>query len=502
MFFLGIDVGTGGTRAVLVDEVGRVIASRATDHVPFVSRFSGWAEQEPNDWWRAAQESIRHVVETAGCSGRDIASVGLTGQMHGAVLLDAAGKVLRSSLIWCDVRSAPQCDWIHASLGREHVIELTCNPALPNFTLAKILWVREHEPELFARVAHILCPKDYVRYRLSSTYAMDVQEASGTLLLDVVHRQWSREMASACGIPLEWLPQLFESPEICAIVNDAAAATTGLLAGTPIVAGAGDQGAGAVGMGILQPGSASATIGTSGVVFAATSAPIRDPLGRLHTFCHAVPGRWHVMGVTQAAGLSLRWLRDVLRENSSAARELPVPYESLMELAATAPAGSDGVLWAPYLFGERTPYLDPEVRAAFIGLAATHTQAHLIRAVLEGVAYSLRDCFTLFAELNIPVQNVRLGGGGARSPLWRQIQADVYGRAAEILAAEEGAAYGAALLAGVGAGCWPDVDHACESSIQIADRIEPEPAAKFEYDQNYQKYRRLYPALAGLHGPS
>lgn len=496
MYFLGIDVGTGGTRAVLVDTAGQVVASQATEHAPFVSSFSGWAEQEPEDWWRAARQSIHAVLDAAGCTGKDIASIGLTGQMHGAVLLDSDGKVLRPSLIWCDTRSVPQCDWLNATLGRERIIELTCNPALPNFTLPKILWVREHEPEIFARVAHILCPKDYVRFRLSGTYAMDVQEASGTLLLDVTHRRWSNEMAEACGIPMAWLPQLFESPEICAAVSEQAAAATGLLAGTPIVAGAGDQGAGAVGMGILKPGSVSATIGTSGVVFAATAAPVRDPLGRLHTFCHAVPGRWHVMGVTQAAGLSLRWLRDVLSEN--AGKQSALSYEMLMVSAAQAPAGSAGVFWAPYLFGERTPYLDPEVRAAFTGLGASHTQSHLIRAVLEGVAYSLRDTFTLFAELNIPVENVRLGGGGARSALWRQIQADIYGRAVEFLAAEEGAAFGAALLAGVGARAWLDIDTACESSIHVAGRIKPEPAARFEYEQGYETYRRLYPALAGL----
>jgi xylulokinase len=500
LYFLGIDVGTGGTRAVLVDTAGHVVASQAAEHAPFVSSFSGWAEQEPEDWWRAAQQSIHAVLDAADCTGKDVASIGLTGQMHGAVLLDADGKVLRPSLIWCDTRSAPQCDWLHATLGRERVIEWTCNPALPNFTLTKILWVREHEPEIFARIAHILCPKDYVRFRLSGMYVMDVQEASGTLLLDVTHRRWSNEMAEACGIPMAWLPQLFESPEICAAVSEQAAGATGLLAGTPIVAGAGDQGAGAVGMGILKPGSVSATIGTSGVVFAATAEPVRDPLGRLHTFCHAVPGRWHVMGVTQAAGLSLRWLRDVFSENLG---EQSAPsYKALMASAAQAPAGSDGLFWAPYLFGERTPYLDPEVRAAFAGLIASHTQSHLIRAVLEGVAYSLRDTFTLFAELNIPVDKVRLGGGGARSALWRQIQSDIYGRAVEFLAAEEGAAYGAALLAGVGAGTWPDIDTACESSIHVAGRIEPEPAARFEYEQGYETYRRLYPALAGLRSQS
>jgi xylulokinase len=497
VLFLGIDVGTGGSRAVLIDQAGKVVASHATEHVPFQSKFPGWAEQDPEDWWRASQQSIRAVLAASACAPADIAGIGLTGQMHGAVLLDAEGKVLRPSLIWCDTRSAPQCDWLHAKLGRQRVIELTCNPALPNFTLTKILWVREHEPEIFARIAHILCPKDYVRFRLSGVYAMDVQEASGTLLLDVTHRRWSQPMAEASGVPMPWLPQLFESADICATLSSAAAAATGLLADTPIVAGAGDQGAGAVGMGILKPGSVSATIGTSGVVFAATDAPIRDPLGRLHTFCHAVPGRWHVMGVTQAAGLSLRWFRDVV---SAGAQNQPASYRQLLALAADAPAGSDGVFWAPYLFGERTPHLDPDVRAAFVGLNASHRQPHLVRAVLEGVAYSLRDTFTLFAELGIPVRDIRLGGGGARGPLWRQIQADIYGRPVELLVAEEGGAYGAALLAGVGAGAWPTVDAACESSIQVAETIQPDPAAVAAYNRGYQTYRKLYPALASLRG--
>jgi xylulokinase len=495
VLFLGIDVGTGGSRAVLIDEAGKVVASHATEHAPFQSTFPGWAEQDPEDWWRASQQSIRAVLAAAASKPSDIASIGLTGQMHGAVLLDADGKVLRPSLIWCDTRSGPQCDWLHAKLGREHVIDLTCNPALPNFTLTKILWVREHEPQVFARIAHILCPKDYVRFRLSGVYAMDVQEASGTLLLDVTHRRWSQPMAEASGVPMEWLPQLFESADVCATLSQTAAAATGLLAGTPIVAGAGDQGAGAVGMGILKPGSVSATIGTSGVVFAATDQPIRDPLGRLHTFCHAVPGRWHVMGVTQAAGLSLRWFRDVV---SAGTQGQPASYEQLMALAAEAPAGSDGVFWAPYLFGERTPHLDPDVRAAFVGLNASHRQPHLVRAVLEGVAYSLRDTFTLFTELGIPVRGVRLGGGGARGPLWRKIQADIYGRPVELLVAEEGGAYGAALLAGVGAGAWPDVDTACESSIRVAETIRPDPAAIAVYERGYAIYRKLYPALASL----
>jgi xylulokinase len=411
--------------------------------------------------------------------------------MHGAVMLDTAGEVLRPSLIWCDQRTDEECDWLHAEIGRDRLIELTANPALPNFTLTKLLWVRKHEPQIFARIAHVLCPKDYVRYRLTGIYAMDVQEASGTLLLDVAHRRWSSEVARIAGIPESWLPELFESQEVCAKVSGGAG-DVGLAAGTPVVAGAGDQGAGAVGMGILAPGSVSATIGTSGVVFAATAAPTRDPLGRLHTFCHAVPGRWHVMGVTQAAGLSLRWLRDMIAPG--------VDYDTLTAGAAQIAAGSDGLLWTPYLLGERTPHLDSNARAAFVGLTASHTSAHLVRAVMEGVAYSLKDTFTLFAERGIPVKGVRLGGGGARGPLWREIQAAVYGYTSDILVAEEGAAFGAALLAGVGVGVWVDLEAACAAAIEVAQQIVPDADAVERYAVGYQAFRKVYPALRGIQG--
>jgi xylulokinase len=412
--------------------------------------------------------------------------------MHGCVMLDADGNVLRPALIWCDQRTQPQCDWLTEKIGFERLIELTCNPALPNFTLTKLLWVRDHQPEIFAKIAHVLCPKDYVRYRLTGEFAMDMQEASGTLLLDVAHRRWSTEVAEAAGIPLAWLPRLFEGPEICARISETGAAATGLAAGTPVAAGAGDQGAGAVGMGILAPGSVSATIGTSGVVFAATDAPTKDRLGRLHTFCHAAPGRWHVMGVTNGAGLSLRYFRDTFSPN--------VSYEELLAMAAQAPAGSDGLLWAPYLFGERTPHLDPEARAAFVGITASHTRGHFVRAVLEGVAFSLRDTFTLFAELGVPVKAVRLGGGGARGPLWRQIQADVYGHAVEQLEAEEGGAFGAALLAGTGVGAWPSVEAACAATVRVAQTIKPKNAPAM--NAAYEQYRRIYPALKTIAGPA
>jgi len=486
--FLGIDVGTGGTRAVLVDRAGRVVASQASEHAAIHSEHIGWAEQQPEDWWRAAREAIAGALRTAKLTGADVESIGLTGQMHGCVMLDAAGEVLRPALIWCDQRTQPECDWLEEKIGRERLIELTCNPALPNFTLTKLLWVRTHQPEIFARIAHVLCPKDYVRYRLTGEFAIDMQEASGTLLLDVTHRRWSTEVAEAAGIPLAWLPRLFEGPEICARISETGAAATGLAAGTPVAAGAGDQGAGAVGMGIVAPGAVSATIGTSGVVFAATDKPTLDRLGRLHTFCHAVPGLWHVMGVTNGAGLSLRWLRDTFAAGTS--------YDELTAEAAKIAAGSDGMLWTPYLFGERTPHLDPEARAAFVGITASHTRAHFVRAVLEGVAFSLRDTLTLFAELGIPVEQIRLGGGGARGPLWRQIQADVYGQPVELLTAEEGGAFGAALLAAVGVNAWPSVEAACAETVHVAESIQPKDAPAM--DVAYKRFRRVYPALKDI----
>ncbi len=488
--FLGIDVGTGGTRAVLVDRTGRVIASCAAEHAGIRSEHIGWAEQEPEDWWRAAREAIAGVMAMSESAGSEIEAVGLTGQMHGCVMLDAGGEVLRPALIWCDQRTQPQCDWLTAKIGFERLIELTCNPALPNFTLTKLLWVREHEPEIFAKIAHVMCPKDYVRYKLTGEFAMDMQEASGTLLLDVTNRRWSADMCELSGIPMEWLPRLFEGPEICAEINEAGAGVTGLAVGTPVAAGAGDQGAGAVGMGILAPGSVSATIGTSGVVFAATDAPTKDRLGRLHTFCHAEPGVWHVMGVTNGAGLSLRWLRDTFAAGTS--------YDELSAEAAKVPAGSDGMLWAPYLFGERTPHLDANARAAFVGITASHTRGHFVRAVMEGVAYSLKDTFSLFAELGIPVRSIRLGGGGARGKLWRQIQADVYGQPVELLEAEEGGAFGAALLAGVGVGAWSSVVAACAATVRVAEVIEPKDAKVMA--AGYEEYRRVYPALKMIQG--
>lgn len=495
MFVLGIDVGTGGTRAIIIDEQGRVVASATEEHEPFASPRIGWAEQSPEDWWRACGLAVHKALNAARLRGEQIGCVGFSGQMHGAVMLDGADRVVRPALIWCDVRTEKQCRDFTRKVGAERLIRLACNPALPNFTLTKFLWTRENEPENWARVRSVMLPKDYVRFRLTGSRAIDMADASGTLLLDVANRRWSREILEAAEISESLLPELYESPEVCGQICPAGAAATGLKEGTPVVAGAGDQAAGATGMGIVTPGAVSATIGTSGVVFAATDSPVLDTQGRVHTFCHAVPGRWHVMGVTQAAGLSLRWFRDRFGAGADDGRD---PYERLTSDAARVPPGADGLLWTPYLMGERTPHLDPNARGALIGLTASHTRDHIVRSILEGVAFSLRDSITLFEEMGVPVGSIRLGGGGARSALWRQIQADVYGHEVEIVEAEEGAAYGAAILAGVGAEIWASVEDGCRTAVRVACRVAPEPAAAKQMNEQYRVYSRIYPALRAI----
>ncbi len=489
MKFLGIDIGTGGSRAVLIDENGRIRASETVDHIPFASPDTGWAEQEPDDWWRASSEAIRQVLENADAD--EIAAVGLSGQMHGAVLLDKNDKVLRPSLIWCDQRTQKQCDELTEKVGKERLIELVSNPALTNFTLPKLLWVRENEPDVWERVKSVLLPKDYIRFCLTGEKATDVADGSGTLLLDVANRCWSTELLSLVGLDASLLPKLFESQEISGAVTPEGGRQTGLRPGTPVVAGAGDNAAGAIGMGLTEEGSVGVTIGTSGVVFAVTDSPKIDLKGRIHTLCHAVPGRWHVTGVTQAAGLSFRWFRD----NFAAEEE---GFDELVEKAGHIPAGADGILWTPYLMGERTPHIDPDARATLTGLAAKHTKAHIVRAILEGVAFSLRDSLEIYKSLGIPLQSIRLGGGGAKSELWRQIQADIYGQAVEILEAEEGAAFGAALLAGVGTGGWSSLDEACQATIRIKQKIEPNPSDAKVLNRRYESYRKVYTAFKNI----
>lgn len=476
---------------MLIGENGGILASATAEHAAFVSKQAAWAEQDPQDWWRACQKAVRSVLAVSGISPNQIACVGLSGQMHGTVVLDGEGAVLRPSIIWCDQRGEEDACWLEETVGAARLLSLTSNPALTNFTLIKLLWLRRSEPDIWQRIRHLLLPKDYVRFCLSGEYAIDAAEGSGTLMLDVARRRWSEELLDAVGIDRQILPKVFESPEICARVSRRGAEGTGLLEGTPIVAGAGDQAAGAVGIGLTRAGAVGATIGTSGVVFAATDRPILDPKGRLHTFCHAIPGRWHVMGVTQSAGLSLRWFRDTFHTGSS--------YDQMADEAALAPPGAEGVLWAPYLMGERTPYRDPNIRGGLIGLGAHHKRAHVIRAVMEGVAFSLRDTFTIFAELQVPVEQVRLSGGGARSPFWRQIQADVFSQKVETVQTEEGAAFGAALLAGVGAGFWKTVDEACGAVVRVADSVEFRPEVANLMNQRYKEYRRLYPALHSVY---
>ncbi|HJZ62916.1 MAG TPA: xylulokinase [Candidatus Acidoferrum sp.] len=493
--FLGIDVGTGGTRALFIDEAGKVVASGTEDHQPFDSLQNGWAEQDPLDWWRACGVAVKKALNASKLKPEDVACIGFSGQMHGAVMLDESGKVIRPAIIWCDQRTEKQSKELEAAFGLSNIIQLTCNPPLTNFTLTKLLWVRDNEPQNWSRIRYVMLPKDYIRFRLTGDHAIDVADASGTLILDVANRKWSEKILSETKIPREWLPALFESPDVCGKLFQEGADATGLRIGTPVVAGAGDQAAGAVGMGIVRAGVVSATIGTSGVVFAATDRPALDSHGRLHTFCHAIPGRWHVMGVTQSAGLSLRWFRDQFGAGTNDSRN---PYERLSGEAAKVPPGSDGLFWAPYLMGERTPHLDSNVRGALVGISPSHTRAHVIRAIQEGVAFSLKDTFSIFEEMNVPVTKIRLGGGGARSQLWRQIQADVYAREVELVEAEEGAAYGAAILAGVGAKHWRSVDEACDAIVRVASRVTPNAKDSATMQRNYATYRRIYPALRSL----
>jgi xylulokinase len=494
---MGIDVGTTGTRAVIVRPDGHVAGAATGDHQPMRMSKPGWAEQDPEDWWQATLVAIRAALEQASLKGSEIAAVGFSGQMHGVVLLDKAFAVLRPSLIWCDQRSQAQCDWITRQVGAERLIQYVSNPALTGFSAPKILWVRDHEPKIYERVARFLLPKDFVRFRLTGEFATDVSDASGTLLLDVTHRRWSSELLGALEIDSRILPRAYESPEVTGEITQEAAVLTGLNAGTPVVAGAGDQAASAVGNGIVLPGLTTATLGTSGVIFSYTAAPTLDPRGRIHTFCHAVPGKWHVMGVTQGAGLSLRWFRDHFGASESwYARQTDVdPYELIIREAERVPPGSEGLLWLPYLMGERTPHLDAEARGLWFGLTASHTRGHLIRSILEGVAFSLRDSLEIFKELAIPVEQIRASGGGSRSFLWRQIQADIYGKEVVTLRTSEGSALGAALLAGVGAGIYASVEDSTRDAIQVKERLAPEPDRVAVYDRYYEVYRNLYPAV-------
>lgn len=495
-YLLGVDIGTSGTKTVMFDTQGHTVAS-ATVEYPLYQPQMGWAEQDPEDWWQATAETIRQVIAKSGANPEDIKGIGLSGQMHGMVLLDGDGKVLRRSIIWCDQRTQAECDQITELVGRERLIEITANPALTGFTASKVMWVKNHQPEIFEKTRKVLLPKDYVRYRLTGEYASEVSDASGMQFLDVPKRTWSREVLEKLGIPYDWMPAVYESQEVSGKVTRAVAELTGLKEGTPVVGGGGDQASGAVGNGIVKSGIISSTIGTSGVVFAYTDKVSIDPKGRVHTFCHAVPGTWHIMGVTQGAGLSLQWLRNEFGgEEKDLAKFMGIdPYVLMSAEAEQAPAGCNGLIYLPYMMGERTPHLDPYCKAAFFGLSAAHGRSDMIRAVMEGVSYSLLDCLNIIRELGAPVTEVRASGGGGRSKLWRQIQADMFGHDIYTINSSEGPALGVAILAGVGAGEYASVPEACEACISRVDQLEPIKENVETYAKFYPIYQELYTAL-------
>ncbi len=490
MYWLGIDIGTGGSRALLVDEAGRVCAGHTAPHEDMMMPKPLWAEQRPGNWWDAAVDAVRGVLAKAGATGDQVAGIGLSGQMHGLVILDAANQVIRPSLIWCDQRSQPQVDSINAAVGKARVLECIANPVLTGFTLPKLLWVRDHEPANFERVRTMLLPKDYVRYRLTGEFASEVSDASGTALFDVVRRRWSWELVDALSLDRAMLPKVYESSEVSGAVSAEAASLMGLRAGTPVVGGGGDQAASAVGNGIVRSGIVSCTLGTSGVVFAHMDEVAYDPAGRVHTFCHAVRDKWHVMGVTQGAGLSLQWLRNQLMPG--------IAYDDMTAEAAQAPAGSQGLFWLPYLMGERTPHLDATARGGWIGLTGKHRRADLIRAVLEGVSYSQKDCLELVEGLGVRVDSVRLSGGGAQSGFWRELLAGVLDKRVVRLQTQEGSAYGAALLAMVGTGAYSSVPEVCSSVIREVDSLDPDPQSAAFYAKGHRLYQAFYPALKDL----
>ena len=496
-YFIGIDIGTSGTKSLLMDAAGKILA-QATFSYPLLTPQPGWTEQNPEDWWHATVQGVRAILKKASVPARQVQGIGLSGQMHGSVFLDAQNAVIRPAILWNDQRTAAECGEIERRVGgKARLLQLVSNPALTGFTAPKILWLRNHEPENFARVKKVLLPKDYIRFRLTGTFATEVSDASGTLLLDVVNRRWSQEMLGKLDIPSEWLPPVFESPEITGKMTPEAATELGLEPGIPVVGGGGDQAAGAVGTGVVEPGILSVALGTSGVVFAFSKEPSQDAQGRLHTFCHAVPGTWHVMGVMLAAGGSFQWFRNALsaEEQARAKAENRDVYDILTELAATVPPGAENLFFLPYLSGERTPHADPHARGAFVGLSLRHQKAHLVRAVLEGISFGLRDSLEIIRKLKIPVREIRVSGGGGKSPFWRQLLANIFGEEITVLNVEEGPAFGAALLAAVGTGAFPTVPAACQASLRVVDRVVPEPEWVAFYEKRYQFFRSLYPTL-------
>ena len=493
-YLLGIDIGTSGTKTLICDEKGKVVATAVAEH-PISSPRPGWSEQDPEDWWDSACKATKAVLKKARIKPPDVGGIGLSGQMHGSVFLANGPAPLRPALLWNDQRTAEQCRQIEEKAGgREALIELVANPALTGFTAPKILWVRQHEPKVYERTKHILLPKDYIRYRMTDQYATEVSDASGTLLLDVVNRRWSDRLLGLLDIDKALLPRLHESPDVTGALHKEGATGLGLRPGIPVVGGGGDQAAGAVGNGIVAPGIVSATLGTSGVVFAHSDAPILDPRGRVQTMCHAVPGKWCVFGCMLSAGGSFQWLRNQLgRDEMRAAKKKGVdPYDLLVARAEQAPVGSEGLFFLPYLTGERCPHPDPNARGGWIGLTSRTTRDMLIRSLLEGVTFGMRDALEIMRQMGIPITQVRASGGGARSDFWRHLQADIYNLPIVVTNATEGPAYGVALLAGVGIGVWDSVEQACKGCIKQDARIAPDRKLAAIYDRYYATFDKLY----------
>ncbi|MEI6521088.1 MAG: xylulokinase [bacterium] len=495
-YLLGIDIGTSGTKVLLVDDSGRKIAS-VTEEYPLLTPFPLWAEQDPGEWWRATVNGIRRILDTSKIDSSEIAGIGLSGQMHGSVFLDDACEVIRPAILWCDQRTVKQCADITTRATNAVVESETLNPVLTGFTAPKIVWLQQQEPAAWNRVKKILLPKDYIRFKLTGEFATEVSDASGTALLNVPERKWSSAMMEACDVSTDMLPQVFESYEISGRVSKEVAALTGLAPHTPVVGGGGDQAAGAVGNGIVMEGIASCSVGTSGVLFAHMKNAYTDQQMRTHTFCAAVPGEYHVMGVQLSSGGSLRWFRDTLCDVEVAASKQvgTDPYELITRAAANVPAGSEGLLFLPYLTGERCPYPDPYARGVFFGLTLRSNRAFMARAVLEGVSFGLRDSLEIFRGIGVHPTEIRLSGGGAKSPLWRQIQADIFNSNCVTINIDEGPAFGVALLAGVGAGIYPSVQEACARTIKVIDKTPPIQANTEIYNKYYPIYRNLYAHL-------
>lgn len=492
---IGLDIGTSGTKAIAMNTDGTLLASTLKEY-PLHSPKPNWAEQDPSDWWKATLDALSELASKI--NSQNVVAIGLTGQMHGSVFLDGENNVLRPALLWCDQRTTAQCATITEKAGGEAaLVEMVSNPALTGFTAPKILWLRDNEPAIFEKTRKVLLPKDYIRWALTGEYATDVSDASGTLLFDVKNRCWHTELMSLLELDSNLMPPAFEGTEITGNLLASIAAKTGLPSGIPVIAGGGDQAAGGVGCGIVRPGIVSSSLGTSGVIFAFSEGVCTDPKGRVHTFCHAVPGKWHVMGVMLSAGGALQWFRNTLcrEEQEKAITTGRDAYEYITDAAATVPLGAEGLIFLPYLTGERTPHKDPYAKGAFIGLSLRHNKAYMARAVLEGVAYGMRDSLDIMRKMGVSLSVSRASGGGARCALWRQIMADTGRIAISRINVDEGPAYGAAILAGVGAGCYGSVEEACDALIRETDCIQPNADSAIQYDAWLEEYRNAYKAL-------